>query len=877
MATKKSANKKPIIGEIWVEGKTDWKILQKAFSSLGLKINLGFHETEKEMGSKQLLNHLKTFAEKENPIPLIFIFDRDEEDIVKEVCGSDRDFNDWGNNIYSFSIPIPHHRKEHEHICIELYFTDDELRLPDAHGRHLFFSSDFHENSGKHKNDPTIHYARAGSLKGYTDIHNFKIIDREVYNTNNENIALSKSDFAEYISQGIPPFDNLNFTEFNEILRIILEIIEASQTKHDFFYPNLEDFFISLETEEKTKQFSNVFRQIKNVIVLALQIFIISTIRVYEEQIINEPFNYKKKVVPIKKIITESFRQPSLNTLRQLAEKCYYLIDDNAPTTLLKIKECLNSTIVLDEIGQLWDDLETLFYKDYDHPRIISKPSIRREFLLKVIPEIAEFASKPQDVFDQAISGVIENENIKLSVWKEALIKTTNLLNPIFSNPFVFRSIVNRDPATDEYIVEVKEYQDGVIDQTFEKVQRLVEDYERKSSELILAENSRVQIYPLLLIRDDVLFYYNRTLASGYEYYSPVLDAIFVEQTKRKFNHSLFQVGSKQELFWTDVLPRENPKNGIRANIPDEGPYEFIGRRRQINQIKEEIINIINENGIVYGPGGIGKTALMIQLSKELYEEENLQNIQYNNIIWVSAKYNFYDYIHDAIEEREPQVRSLDSILYAILKFFELENLEEYSFEDRKELTLELLKDFKVLLIVDNFETILKGEQDRIIKFFGTEVKVELKRKPENFKIILTSRELIPSGFRQIELTGLDIRESRRLIESLYKRYRSSNNELTNNQKEALFERTKGIPILIKHCLARIYEYKEPFDSVIRDLPSYSGNIVQFSFREILDQLSRETDRVALQLLILFELVDIPLMIRQISDILEIAEIKIDA
>ena len=68
--------------------------------------------------------------------------------------------------------------------------------------------------------------------------------------------------------------------------------------------------------------------------------------------------------------------------------------------------------------------------------------------------------------------------------------------------------------------------------------------------------------------------------------------------------------------------------------------------------------------------------------------------MSYDNIVWVSAKSNFYDYIFDTIEEREPQVRSLDSILQAILRFFDFGNPEEYSFEDRKELVLELLEDY---------------------------------------------------------------------------------------------------------------------------------------------------------------------------------------
>ena len=141
------------------------------------------------------------------------------------------------------------------------------------------------------------------------------------------------------------------------------------------------------------------------------------------------------------------------------------------------------------------------------------------------------------------------------------------------------------------------------------------------------ADDIHIHVYPFLLIRDDALFYYRRTIPTGYQYASLLSDRVHIEPTKIKFSQALFGVGSRQELFWTDVLPTENPVNHIRANIPEEGPAEFIGRKKVINQINDEIVGLVNDNGIIYGPGGIGKTALMIQLTKELYAEKNPDNV----------------------------------------------------------------------------------------------------------------------------------------------------------------------------------------------------------------------------------------------------------
>ncbi len=872
MSSKNLDRLNPVVAEIWTEGKTDWRLLERAAQVLNLDFPIKFHKTDRDMGGDKLLKSLQTFAEKAQPWPMIFIFDHDQRDIVAQVSGSQTVYKDWSNNVFSFAIPTPSHRLGYENICIEMYFTDEEVQQEDSHGRHLFLTSSFHENSGKHTSDPTIHYARTGYLKGCTLPEKAKIIDGEVYDAQSQNIALSKIDFAEYVAKAVVPFDGFRFDEFGAIFSIVKSIITASAPRTRIYCPDLHQFLDEVDLLEPQDRFPLVFRRICDLLTLALQIFTITTVRVYEDVIVNEPHDVRKRVTPIKKIVTESYRRPTLDTQAQLAEKCFYLIDGKAPGTLVAMKECLGQTITTGPLGQLWDDLETLFPSDSEGARIVNKAELKRDFLRKVIPQIAHYASKPHDVIEQGLSRTGEFPHIQIAMWKQALIQVSELLEPFFLNPIVFRGISNRDPISDEFIVEVRNYRDGVLIRTFERVQRIEDEYERKSSELVTNEGLRIHLYPFLLVRDDALFSYRRTLSSGYEYYSVLLDRIYVDSTKKKFSQTLFQVGSKQELFWTDVLPMQSPVNGIRANIPDEGPYEFVGRRKQISQIKEEIINIVNENGIVYGPGGIGKTALIIQVTKELYAEKDVENVLFDNIIWVSAKSNFYDYMFDTIEEREPQVKSLDSILFAILRFFDLGSLEEYSFEDRKELTMEFLMDNRILLIVDNFESIPPAEAGKIVEFFGTKVKKALRLKPYNFKIILTSRELVPSGFRQIELLGLDKGDSKRLIDSLFKRYRATRVPLTDEQKTVLLEQTKGIPILIKHCIARVYEYNEPFDAVVRGLPRYSANIVQFSFKEILEQLEKGDDRIPLRILILLEIVEMPMMIRQIVDILQVQE-----
>ena len=238
------------------------------------------------------------------------------------------------------------------------------------------------------------------------------------------------------------------------------------------------------------------------------------------------------------------------------------------------------------------------------------------------------------------------------------------------------------------------------------------------------------------MIKDDTLHFYRRTDYSGFAYVPLSGKREHIEKTKRKFNHVIFKTGSRQELFWTEVIPTTNPVNNVRANIPDEDELRyFVGRSDQKRTIREEIIEIPNQNGFIYGAGGIGKTALLIQISKELYNEKVIRNVLFENIIWISAKTDYYDYIHGTIERRSPKFRTLEQIIEAILEFFEFSDLEEYEIDDKRRFILDSLKEKRTLLVIDNFETILPEEGDKIIRFFDVEVKRELRDKPNYFKV----------------------------------------------------------------------------------------------------------------------------------------------
>ena len=281
----------------------------------------------------------------------------------------------------------------------------------------------------------------------------------------------------------------------------------------------------------------------------------------------------------------------------------------------------------------------------------------------------------------------------------------------------------------------------------------------------------------------------------------------------------------------------------------------------------DEIIQIPNQNGIIFGPGGVGKTALLIELCRQLLEDESPEPPLFNNLIWVSAKRDFYDPTLDEVQPGTPQFKTLENVLTAILEFHGFEDANGYTRDEKKWLVLESLRDEKTLLILDNLESIPAPGQKEIVRFFSVDAKLALKDKPDYFKVIVTSREQIACAFHQISLKGLDKRESKELMRRLYEPYiRSGLPQLTEAQLEALYEATRGIPLIIKHCYGQIYEYSRPVEMVLAGLSNAGNKVVEFSFAEIFQLL--KDDLTQLRVILLLELTGRSLMLRQIADIL---------
>jgi DNA modification methylase len=228
--------KPKLIPLVITEGKTDWKHLKAALARLKAAryyeadYDIKFLETEElARGDTVLLQMCRSLSIAPQSRPTIFIFDRDNPPTVEQASDPTEEFKDWGNNVFSFALPIPSHRVETPDICIEFYYQNDEIQRVDVDGRRLFLSNEFDAKSGRHVSENLSCFEMSRIRKRPS----ISIIDDNVFNANHTNVALSKNAFADNVLDGVENFDNFGISEFTKVFDIVSAIDEYVESQQD--------------------------------------------------------------------------------------------------------------------------------------------------------------------------------------------------------------------------------------------------------------------------------------------------------------------------------------------------------------------------------------------------------------------------------------------------------------------------------------------------------------------------------------------------------------------------------------------------------------------------------------------------------------------
>lgn len=273
-------------------------------------------------------------------------------------------------------------------------------------------------------------------------------------------------------------------------------------------------------------------------------------------------------------------------------------------------------------------------------------------------------------------------------------------------------------------------------------------------------------------------------------------------------------------------------RTDLPPNLPRR-PY-FVGREPEM----QTILQSLNPNSRTFivgieGIGGVGKSALAIEVSYRCIEAE-----LFESVIWISAKESVLT-LH-GIEPIIPEAKSLSDILITIGASLGNPTIGNMTIQDQIKYAYNLLARRTTLLVLDNFESLSKTEQRDILDF--------LRRSPITLKALVTSRERVTEG-QIIRLQGLSTDESRALLEW---DAQQKNIQLTKEQNKHLAELTGGLPLAMLWVQGQIavlgYSVTQVFDklSMDADIP-----ILQYCFNHSWNLLRHPNERKLLYILAL--------------------------
>lgn len=230
---------------IITEGSSDWKHMKRAWNKLKdypkyapLKDAFVFLEYEPphaqphstreiQMSDSELVTLCKGTAKLPHRGKIIFICDADNTKVTKDLYDNNKPYKTWDNNVFSFQIPTPEHRKG-QPVCIEHYYRDNEIKTEKTINNQkyrLFLGNEF-DSRGISNDGMYFCAARNSCGEGKIDIIEGDSKSRvTLCKDANQSVALSKTAFAEAILNEEGDFANISSESFSLIFDVLLKII----------------------------------------------------------------------------------------------------------------------------------------------------------------------------------------------------------------------------------------------------------------------------------------------------------------------------------------------------------------------------------------------------------------------------------------------------------------------------------------------------------------------------------------------------------------------------------------------------------------------------------------------------------------------------
>jgi tetratricopeptide (TPR) repeat protein len=254
--------------------------------------------------------------------------------------------------------------------------------------------------------------------------------------------------------------------------------------------------------------------------------------------------------------------------------------------------------------------------------------------------------------------------------------------------------------------------------------------------------------------------------------------------------------------------PRPRPER-VYANLPAPTYDQFVMRQ----QAFAEVVDGLSQRSaavLIVGLGGNGKTSLAREVAAHCLQDEG-EAPRFDAVVWVSDKDN-------------PGTTNQSTVLDTIVRTLDYPGFSQFAHEEKLHEVEQLLRRQKVLLIIDNAETITDGA-----------LFTWLLRLPEPSKAIITTREhhrLLRRNSTPIELRGMSEKEAHTLLQQRLERLRIAHLVHDQTQLEPLLAATGGNPKAITMVAGLLKHERRPLQQIVADLHAARGDLFDDLFSQ---------------------------------------------
>ncbi|WKV51505.1 tetratricopeptide repeat protein [Dickeya fangzhongdai] len=266
-------------------------------------------------------------------------------------------------------------------------------------------------------------------------------------------------------------------------------------------------------------------------------------------------------------------------------------------------------------------------------------------------------------------------------------------------------------------------------------------------------------------------------------------------------------------LFSMEIKNYDEEINNHNLPLPDFDETGLIGRQDDVKKIKQLCYGAFPVISIV-GEGGVGKTALALKVAYEILEDDNNP---FDAIVWVSSKttqitVNEIKEIKEAISDSIGIIQEISNQIIGV-------NTNQSNFNE----IIDYLATFKIILFIDNLETIL---DDNIREFVGA--------LPQGSKIVITSRIGLGAFEYPVKLQGIEESHASQLMRLLSKiRGVSSLEKINEKVSRSYVNRMSRNPSYIKWFVSSVQTGLSP-ESVLQN----SNMFLDFCMSNVYEYLS---------------------------------------